>query len=197
MDPKQPSYKSPSSMGTDQPSGQSRPKSFTEQANEAVRKVGETAQQAQGQAKGTIETLSSQATGTAKHLLNSQVNAGADFAGSLAHSIHCAADDLDQSAPQLGELAREAARRVDAFAGRVREKNVEELFEDASEFARRQPAVVFGAAAVLGFALFRMLKVGTQTASGVSDHGRFASDSGQWRQPETEAWKNQQFGAAR
>ncbi|MBV9238945.1 MAG: hypothetical protein JOZ94_24160 [Xanthobacteraceae bacterium] len=185
------------------PSGGS---SFTDKANEAARKAGETAQQAQNQAREAISNLSSHAAGTVKELFNNQVNTGADFVSDIAHSIHCAADDLNHTAPQLGEFAHEAARQVDAFATRMREKPADELFADASDFARRQPAIVFGAAAVLGFAMFRVLKVGAQTSYessyGHSSPGHSSSGPGQFAQPgnwpqsggSDEVWRNQQFG---
>ncbi len=193
MDAQQQTHGPESSMNQ-----QSGGKTFRDQANEALRKAGETAQQAQGQAKETISNLSTHAAGTVKELLNHQVNAGADFASDIAHSIRCAADDLSHSAPQLGEFAHEAARQVDVFAARMRETPADELFADASEFARRQPAVVFGAAAVLGFAMFRMLKVGTQGSSrGSDERDRFAPDPGQWPQGgQSEDMLRSQFGAA-
>ena len=149
----------PSSSSSAQPDGSGR--SITDHANEALRQVTETAQQVQDQAKDALADLSSQATGSVKDLLNHQVNAGAEFASSLAHSIGCAADDLSGNAPQFAELARGAARQMDSFAAQVRQKSIDDLFHEGSDFARRQPAIVFGAAAVVGFALFRMLKVGT------------------------------------
>jgi hypothetical protein len=172
--------------------------SFTERANEAARKAGQTAQQAQTQAREAMSNLSSHAAGTVKELLNNQVSTGADFVSDLAHSIHCAADDLNHTAPQVGEFAHEAARRVDAFATRIREKPADELFADASDFARRQPAIVFGAAAVLGFAMFRVLRVGAPVSSGsTSGHRQFA-EPGEWPQSarSDEAWQNPRFEAA-
>lgn len=172
--------------------------SFTDKASEAARKAGETAQQAQNQAREAISNLSSHAAGTVKELLNNQVTTGADFVSDIAHSIRCAADDLNHTAPQLGGFAHEAARQVDAFATRMREKPADELFADASDFARRQPAIVFGAAAVLGFAMFRVLKVGAQTSYGSSSGHRQFAEPGNWPQGgrSDEVWQNQQFGAA-
>jgi hypothetical protein len=158
MDAQQQTRNFPSPSGSE-PRGSDR--SITDHANEALRQVTETAQQAQAQAKDAMADLSSQATANVKDLLNHQVNAGAEFASSVAHSIGCAADDLSRNAPQFAELARGAAHKMDSFAAQVREKSIDDLLQDGSDFARRQPAVVFGAAAIVGFALLRMLKVGT------------------------------------
>jgi hypothetical protein len=193
MDAHQKPHSSQSTMNSPAGGG-----SFTDQANETARKAGETAQQAQSQAREALSNLSSHAAGTVKELLNNQVNTGADFVSDLAHSIHCAADDLNHTAPQLGEFAHEAARQVDAFANRMREKPADELFADASDFARRQPAVVFGAAAVLGFAMFRVLRVGAQAPYGSSSGHQQFGEPREWPpagRPD-ETWQNQQFGAA-
>lgn len=173
MDAQQQTRNFPSPSGS-APGGSDR--SISDHANEALRQVTETAQQAQARAKDALTDLSSQATGSVKDLLNHQVNAGAEFASSIAHSIGCAADDLSRNAPQFAELARGAAHKMDSFAAQVREKSIDDLFQEGSDFARRQPAIVFGAAAVVGFALFRMLKVGTPNiqsgSAGSGDVGR-------------------------
>jgi len=174
MDAQQQTRNFPSPSGS-APGGSDR---STDHANEALRQVTETAQQAKAGAKDALTDLSSQASGSVKDLLNHQVNAGAEFASSLAHSIGCAADDLSRNAPQFAELARGAAHKMDSFASQVREKSIDDLFQEGSDFARRQPAIVFGAAAVVGFALFRMLKIGTpnvqagSAGSGGFDVGR-------------------------
>ena len=189
MDAQQQTRNFPSPSGT-APGGSDR--SITDHANEALRQVTETAPQAQAQAKDALTDLSSQATGSVKDLLNHQVNAGAEFASSLAHSIGCAADDLSRNAPQFAELARGAAHKMDSFAAQVREKSIDDLLQDGSDFARRQPAVVFGAAAVVGFALLRMLKVGTpnvQTGSARSG-GTSGGTNGLERDEPDEVWQN-------
>jgi hypothetical protein len=184
-----------SSSSSAQPSGAGS--SITDKANEALQQVTESAKQAQAEAKDAMANLSSQATASVKDLLNSQVNGGADFASRLAHSIGCAADDLGRDAPQFPELARGAAHKMDAFAAQVREKSIDDLFQDGSDFARRQPAIVFGAAAVVGFALFRMLKLGNpHVHSGSGRYGGFEAGRNQW--PEggrtDEVWQKNQFG---
>ena len=70
------------------------------------------------------------------------------------------ADDLDRNAPQLASLARGAAERVEQFSRDIRGQTVEDLVRTASEFTRRQPALVFGLASLAGFLAFRVLKSG-------------------------------------
>src|SRR6266508_1207835 len=79
-------------------------------ASEAVSKLADVAQQAGGQAKQTASSLASDANQKAKGFLNQQVASGAELAGHVANSARCAADNLDQNAPQLAELVRGAAK---------------------------------------------------------------------------------------
>src|SRR6185503_9387580 len=64
-----------------------------------------------------------------------------------------------QNAPQLAGFVGTAADAIEDLSGTMRDSTVEDLFQAASQFTRRQPAAVFGMAAVAGFFLFRVLKV--------------------------------------
>jgi hypothetical protein len=162
-------------------------------ANEALQRVTETAQELGSQAKQAAANVSTQATGTVKDVLNNQVRAGADLVGKVAQSVNLAADNLSQSAPQIAELSRAAAQKIEFFSTELRTKSADELFEDASDFARRQPAVVFGAAAVLGFALFRMFKAGSAHQSSPS-RGGVAPSHERWPgSPPRDIGQNPQF----
>ena len=134
-------------------SGSKRDNRPQNMASQAKARLNEVAQQA-------VTSLSSQATTTVKDVLNQQVNAGADVASHVAESVKRAADNLDQNLPQLAGLARGAAAKLEELSAEARNKSVDELFQNGSDFARRKPALVFGAAAVFGFALFRILKAG-------------------------------------
>ena len=127
-------------------------------AGEAVSRVADAAQQAGSQAKEAAASLASDASQKAKSLLNMQVTAGADLAGHVAESARCAADNLNQNAPQLAGLVRGAAERVEEFSRDMRDQTVEDLVRSASDFTRRQPALVFGLASLAGFLAFRVLK---------------------------------------
>jgi ElaB/YqjD/DUF883 family membrane-anchored ribosome-binding protein len=141
-------------------------------ASEAVSKLADVAQQAGSQAKQTASSLASDANQKAKGFLNQQVASGAELAGHVANSARCAADNLDQNAPQLAELVRGAAKRVEEFSRDLRGHTVEHLVRTASDFTRRQPAVVFGFASLAGFLLFRVLKSNPPSSSEDSYHRR-------------------------
>ena len=157
-------------------------------ARETASKLGDAAQELGTQAKQAATSLASEANENIKGVLNQKVGMGADMIGHVAESVRAAADNLKQNSPQLAGLVRGAADKIDEFASSTRDKTVEELFETASNFARRQPAVVFGAAAAAGFLLFRILKVAPST--GASQGASVSGLDGRFRdQP-----GNQEFG---
>jgi ElaB/YqjD/DUF883 family membrane-anchored ribosome-binding protein len=127
-------------------------------AADAMAKVSDVAQQAMGEAKKSASSLASAATDRAKDAVQERISGGAELLGHLASSVRAAARELEPNAPQLAGFANEAAGRIDDFSQDIREKSVEELFETTSEYARRQPAMLFAAAAACGFLLFRLVK---------------------------------------
>jgi ElaB/YqjD/DUF883 family membrane-anchored ribosome-binding protein len=126
--------------------------------NEAMSKVADVAQQAGNQAKQQAYSLAADAKEKTKGYFNQQVSTGADLTSHMAESIKCAADNLDPKAPQIASLVRSAADRLNSFSDEMREQSVDDLLRTASDFTRRQPAVVFGLASLTGFFLFRALK---------------------------------------
>ena len=132
-------------------------------------KLADTAQQtAQQAAEGLRQTATSLASDTRdrmKGLLSEKVASGAELVGQVASSARRAADDLERNSPQISGVLRDASVRMEEFSRSLHGKSVDELVETASSYARRQPAMLFGAAAVAGFALFRLFKAGSEEGS--------------------------------
>jgi hypothetical protein len=149
---------SPSARPENQSTASGVAQDMRAKAGEAISKVTDAAQQAGSQAKDAAASLASDASQKAKGFLNMQVSSGSDLAGHVAQSVRCAADSLDPNAPQLASLARGAAERVEQFSRDIRGQTVEDMVRTASEFTRRQPALVFGLASLAGFLAFRVLK---------------------------------------
>jgi len=158
----------------------------------AARQAGK---QAMDQAMDAVNTLSSEPTGSVKGILNRQVGAGADVVRHVGEAVRAAADKLDQDAPQLAGVAREAAGKIDSLSTQLSAKSADELFQDASDFARRQPAIVFGGAALVGFALFRLFRAeGSRHDLGPMRH-RHASvyDRAPGFDRQRDQWQRRQF----
>jgi ElaB/YqjD/DUF883 family membrane-anchored ribosome-binding protein len=116
-------------------------------------------------------------TGQVKALLDEKVGDGANVVGNLASSVHTAAEDLDQSSPQLASLVRGVADRLDGYATDLRDQSVDQLVRAASQYTRRQPAVVFGLAALVGFFALRTIK-STPARSATQNRNRLPQAGG-------------------
>lgn len=129
-----------------------------EAANDMLDRAAETARDAANKARSTATDAKAQISDQVKELLNRQVGSGAELAGEFANSMRVAADELDGSSPTLAGLVRGIGDKVDDYATGLQDKTVDELLETASDFTRRQPALVFGLAALAGFIVFRTVK---------------------------------------
>jgi hypothetical protein len=127
-------------------------------AGDAASKIAGAAREAGGQAKQAASSLASDATKQAKGFLNMQVTAGADMVAHVVDSARIAAENLEQEAPQLAGLVRSVADRAEDFSQGLRGQTVEDVIKTASDFTRKQPALVFGLASLAGFLAFRVLK---------------------------------------
>jgi hypothetical protein len=153
------------SIGPDSPSDS--PDDFRSRASDAMAKVGGVAQQATEEAKRAAASLAAQAGERGKAMLQERIASGAGLVGHVATSTRAAANNLDPNAPELAGLLREAGDRMDQLSRDIRHKSVDELLQTASDFARRQPAILFGAAAACGFMLFRLFKATSPTGTGL------------------------------
>jgi hypothetical protein len=186
MNSKQSSFSSDSASSSARPgtpsSASSVAKDMRAKAGEGASKVADVVQEAGSQAKDAAASLASGASQKAKGFLNMQVASGSDLAGHVARSVRSAADSLNPDAPQLASLARGAAERVEQFSRDIRGQTVEDLVRTASEFTRRQPALVFGLASLAGFLAFRVLKSSPPDRGRLDDrsHEPFGGRAGQF-----------------
>jgi ElaB/YqjD/DUF883 family membrane-anchored ribosome-binding protein len=149
--PQVPSGPKPSTASEPAQSGRGTVSDLTDSAQEATRQAVEGVRQ-------TASSLASDASGRMKGLLGEKVTSGAQLLGHVATSTRRAADDLERNAPQISGLLRDASARIEHLSRDVQGRSIDELLETATGYARRQPAVLFGVAALAGFALFRVFK---------------------------------------
>jgi ElaB/YqjD/DUF883 family membrane-anchored ribosome-binding protein len=159
-------------------SGASRKDGLADKARQTGAALTETAQRVGDQARETASSFASDAQQRIHGYMDQQVAAGADLAGRVASAIKTAANELDRTSPALSGMVRGAGEKVQDLSQKFRDKSADELLADTRDFVRRKPALVFGAAAALGFVAYRVLNAGmTQSASraarfGGGDHGR-------------------------
>jgi len=138
--------------------GQRSTGGLAQTANEALSRTAALSQQAADKARQAAAETASTVTSQVKGLLDSQVGSGAEMIGHVADSARLAARDLEQNAPQIAGIVRGVAERMDDYADDLRDQSVEDLLRAASDLTRRQPALVFGLAALAGFFAFRTIK---------------------------------------
>lgn len=91
-------------------------------------------------------------------LVEGKKNAVADQVGSIANALRKTAGQLDDQTGSLAQYANSFAGSLDDMAGALHSKDINTLFNQAQDFARRQPAIVLGGAVAAGFLLARFLK---------------------------------------
>jgi ElaB/YqjD/DUF883 family membrane-anchored ribosome-binding protein len=115
-----------------------------------------------------IEEIVSPLKDSAEKLLDENKSVGADKLKLFADAINGAAPGLEEQMPQVASYIREAGAWVERSAVNVRNQKFDELLESAGTFARNNPAVAFGVAALSGFALSRFLKSERPALTGAS-----------------------------
>jgi ElaB/YqjD/DUF883 family membrane-anchored ribosome-binding protein len=127
-------------------------------AGQAFSKASEMARDAGEKAKRAAADTASTMGDEVKEILDRQLGTGASMAGQFASSIRIAADDLSRESPMLAGLVRGFANRVDGYAQDLQDQTVDQVMRTASDFTRKQPALVFGLAALAGFFVLRTFK---------------------------------------
>jgi len=144
------------------------------------------------EAAGVVEAARERATGFAEQ----QKVAGAQYAEVVARAVHRAADELQDTSPQIASYVREAGASVRQVAQTIRERSVQDVVGEVQGIARQQPIAFFGAAVLAGFALSRFVK---SSAEGLAARGEGRTHTGsagmttsppsasdQWRKPAPE-----------
>jgi uncharacterized phage infection (PIP) family protein YhgE len=98
--------------------------------------------------------------------MSQQKSVGADYIASIAQAAERAANEFDQDVPQAAHYIRKASEQIQGFADTVRQRDVRELVGEVQDLARRQPALFFGGAVILGFAALRFLKSAAPKSAG-------------------------------
>lgn len=113
------------------------------------------------------EKLSGQAAEKARGLVGQGLERGSEALANVSKLVGDTAATLDERlGSQYGDYARRAATTLEDTANRLAAKDADELIEDTRGFVRKSPGVALAGAAVLGFALVRLVKSGLdQTGS--------------------------------
>ena len=100
----------------------------------------------------------------AEDIANRSKEAGASAVAGVARTADALADAVAPNSPAIAEYVRGAGQKIDRLASDLRDKKVGDLLSSAAEFGRSQPIIMLAGAALIGFALSRVVKAGVATA---------------------------------
>jgi hypothetical protein len=111
--------------------------------------------------KSGTDKLSSQAADKARGLVGQGLERSGEALASVSKLVGDTAAGLDERlGPEYGDYARRAAISLEEAAGKIAAKDPDELIDDTREFVRKSPGVALAGAAIIGFALVRLIKSG-------------------------------------
>ncbi len=93
-------------------------------------------------------------------------DAGAETTAAVGKAAESAAEQLQREVPELANYVRSAASYTQRLADDLHSRPAGELLSDAVAWGRKQPLIALAGAAVLGFALSRVIKSGIVESGG-------------------------------
>ena len=102
--------------------------------------------------------------------------AGADAVASVARTAQAIADSVGGDSPAVADYVRGAGQKIDQLANDLRDKKVGDLLTAATEFGRSQPVMLLAGAALVGFALSRLIKAGVAAPAPAESQASPATD---------------------
>ena len=105
--------------------------------------------------------LSDQAADKARGLVGQGLERGGEALANVSKLVGDTATGLDERlGEEYGDYARKAATSIESAANKLAAKDADELIDDTREFVQRSPGVALAGAAIVGFALARLIKTG-------------------------------------
>jgi hypothetical protein len=105
--------------------------------------------------------LSDEAAGKARDLLGQGIERSAEALANVSKLVGDTASGLDERLGEdYGNYARKAAETLENTANSLASKDPDELIDDTRNFIRKSPGVALAGAAIVGFALARLVKSG-------------------------------------
>ena len=117
------------------------------------------------------DKISGQAADKARGLVSQGIERSSEALANVSRLVGDTAAGLDERlGEEYGDYARKAAETIESTANKLAAKDADELIEDTRNFVRKSPGVALAGAAIVGFALARLIKSGLD--SGDEDSGR-------------------------
>ena len=122
--------------------------------------------------------LSEQAAGKARDFVAQGIERSAEAIANVSKLVGDTASGLDERlGEEYGDYARSAASSLETAANKLAAKDADELIEDTRNFVRKSPGVALAGAAIVGFALARLVKSGLSGSDEDDDDDRGSRSS--------------------
>ena len=109
--------------------------------------------------------LAGQAADKTRGLVGQGLERSSEALANVSKLVGETATGLDERlGEEYGDYARKAATAIDDVANNLASKDPDELIEDTRNFVRKSPGVALAGAAIVGFALARLVKSGLDDA---------------------------------
>lgn len=139
-------------------------KPFGEKAKEVA---GVASQEAKTRAQDVADTVATEAG----HQAAQAKDAAADEVKNVSSALRTAADEMRSGSAQERTFSQIADGLADASES-MRDKDLGELVGAVTDFAKRNPAVFLGSAALIGFAATRFAKASSENATRSATYSR-------------------------
>jgi hypothetical protein len=127
-------------------------------AQSLASKVAETAQE---KALGLAATAEEKA----RQFAEEKKRQAAEQVDDVARAVEGVAAPLERAIPLVGTYVRSGASEIRRLSSTLRERSIDDLMDEAREFARRRPGAVLIGAIVTGVALARFMKASADRRS--------------------------------
>lgn len=113
--------------------------------------------------------LAGQAADKTRGFVGQSLERGSEALANVSKLVGDTAEGLDERlGAEYGDYARKAASAIDDIANSLASKDPDELIEDTRNFVRKSPGMALAGAAIVGFAVARLVKSGLDDARGRS-----------------------------
>ena len=118
------------------------------------------------------DKLSEQAADKARGFVGQGIERSAEALANVSKLVGDTASGLEERlGPEYGDYARRAAETLESTANRLASKDPDELIDDTRDFIRKSPGVALAGAAIVGFALARLVKPGLSAGDDDDENG--------------------------
>jgi ElaB/YqjD/DUF883 family membrane-anchored ribosome-binding protein len=116
------------------------------------------------------DKISEQAADKARGFVGQGMERSAEALANVSKLVGDTAAGLDDRlGEEYGDYARRAAQALETTANKLASKDPDELIDDTRSFVRKSPGVALAGAAIVGFALARLVKSGFSSTDDEDD----------------------------